>query len=315
MPLSAPACAPVAPEIPVIDRAFAAPPVGVLLFNMGGPATLADVEPFLVNLFSDRDIIELPMGALLQPVVARIIAKARGNGVRRNYASIGGGSPQLRLTRAQAMALNDHLDRQTGRRHVVEVAMRYWQPDTETALQRLASEGVSRLVTLTLHPHFSRATTESSRREFERVVAQPKWRGRFEVDHVEAYPDHPLYRALIDHDYALFAGEQLVEREAAGFPPFAFQAMLRAEARELKHALDFLHGAVSLAPTFPEVLIYDPVPMRLARLKNRERAQLLVESRSRPGLQAFLAAWMAALQALKMPHDLRWHLDVDPLEF
>jgi primosomal protein N' (replication factor Y) len=129
------------------------------------------------------------------------------------------------------------------------------------------------------------------------------------------HPDHPLYRALIDHDYALFAGEQLVEREAAGFPPFAFQAMLRAEAHELKHALDFLHGAVSLAPTFPEVLIYDPVPMRLARLKNRERAQLLVESRSRPGLQAFLAAWMAALQALKMPHDLRWHLDVDPLEF
>jgi protoporphyrin/coproporphyrin ferrochelatase len=209
MSFPAPGCAPVAPEIPVIDRAFAAPPVGVLLFNMGGPGTLADVEPFLVNLFSDRDIIELPMGALLQPVVARIIAKARGNGVRRNYASIGGGSPQLRLTRAQAMALNDHLDRQTGRRHIVEVAMRYWQPDTETALQRLASEGVSRLVTLTLYPHYSRATTGSSRREFERVVAQPKWRGRFEVDHVEAYPDHPLYlEAMADN----------VRRALAGFP-------------------------------------------------------------------------------------------------
>jgi primosomal protein N' (replication factor Y) len=129
------------------------------------------------------------------------------------------------------------------------------------------------------------------------------------------YPDHPLYRALAGHDYAAFAGEQLAEREAAGFPPFAFQAMLRAEAHELKQALAFLHDAVLQAPTFENVLIYDPVPMRLARLKNRERAQLLVESRSRPALQAFLGAWMERLLALKAPRELRWHLDVDPLEF
>ena len=129
------------------------------------------------------------------------------------------------------------------------------------------------------------------------------------------HPDHPLYQALRDHDYALFAGEQLAEREAAGFPPFAFQAMLRAEAGVLKEALAFLHDAVSSAPTIAGVLIYDPVPMRLARLKNRERAQLLVESRSRPLLQAFLAGWMEALQRVRISRDLRWHLDVDPLEF
>jgi primosomal protein N' (replication factor Y) len=129
------------------------------------------------------------------------------------------------------------------------------------------------------------------------------------------YPDHPLYRALIDHDYAAFAREQLAERDLAGFPPFAFQAMLRAEATELKQALAFLHDAVSAAPTFPEVLLYDPVPMRLARLKNLERAQLLVESKNRPALQAFLATWMEKLHAFKVPRGLRWHLDVDPLEF
>ena len=131
------------------------------------------------------------------------------------------------------------------------------------------------------------------------------------------YPDHPLYRALTGHDYAAFAGELLAERETAGFPPFAFQAMLRAEARELKQALDFLHEAVALAGALEaaEVMLYDPVPMRLARLKNRERAQLLVESRSRPALQAFLAEWMAQLYELKAPRELRWHLDVDPLEF
>ncbi len=129
------------------------------------------------------------------------------------------------------------------------------------------------------------------------------------------YPDHPLYRALVEHDYAAFANAQLAERESASFPPFAFQAMLRAEARELDQALDFLQGAVSRAPSFEEVLLYDPVPMRLARLKNRERAQLLVESRSRPALQGFLTEWMKTLHSLKTPRELRWHLDVDPLEF
>ena len=128
------------------------------------------------------------------------------------------------------------------------------------------------------------------------------------------YPNHPIYRALIDHDYTAFAHEQLAERDSAGFPPFAFQALLRAEAPELAQALEFLRNAVSLAPTFPEILLYDPVPMRLARLKNRERAQLLVESRSRPALQSYLTHWMTQLNTLKTPRDLRWHLDVDPVE-
>jgi len=131
------------------------------------------------------------------------------------------------------------------------------------------------------------------------------------------YPDHPLYRALIEHDYSAFAQEQLAERDAAGFPPFAFQALLRAEAPELAGALAFLATAVEAAEALaaPDISLYDPVPMRLARLKNRERAQLLVESRSRPALQSFLADWMTQLYTLKMPRDLRWHLDVDPLEF
>jgi primosomal protein N' (replication factor Y) len=130
------------------------------------------------------------------------------------------------------------------------------------------------------------------------------------------YPDHPLYRALTEHDYDAFAHEQLAEREAAGFPPFAFQALLCADAPALADALAFLSQAVAEAEAqaAPEVLLYDPVPMRLARLKNRERAQLLVESRSRPALQAFLGGWVARLYALKTGRDLRWNLDVDPQE-
>ncbi|MBN8473705.1 primosomal protein N' [Sulfuritalea sp.] len=130
------------------------------------------------------------------------------------------------------------------------------------------------------------------------------------------YPDHPLYQALIDHDYDRFARNQLEERRIAGFPPFSFQAMLRAEARAMEQALAFLAAARDAAAGFANgITLYDPVPMRMQRLMTLERGQLLVESTSRPALQAFLAAWMEKLYALKMPAGLRWHLDVDPLEF
>jgi primosomal protein N' (replication factor Y) len=131
------------------------------------------------------------------------------------------------------------------------------------------------------------------------------------------YPDYPLYRALAAHDYAAFAAAQLAERERAGFPPFTHQAMLRAEAPELAQALAFLKTAGELGNGLSrgEVSLYDAVPMRLHRLAHLERAQLLVESRSRPALQAFLAHWLGAIRALKTPKALRWHIDVDPLEF
>ncbi len=130
------------------------------------------------------------------------------------------------------------------------------------------------------------------------------------------YPSHPLYQALIAHDYAAFAAAQLAEREQAGFPPYVFQALLRAEAKQLDAALAFLAVAREAATALAgEVMIYDPVPMRLFRKMTLERAQLLVESASRPALQAFLASWVGGLYNQKTPRDLRWHIDVDPLEF
>ena len=130
------------------------------------------------------------------------------------------------------------------------------------------------------------------------------------------YPEHPLYRALVDHDYARFAQTQLDERRIAGFPPFSFQAMLRAEARGMEQSLAFLTAARRAAEALAAgVTLYDPVPMRMQRLMTLERGQLLVESPSRRALQAFLEKWMERLYALKMPAGLRWHLDVDPLEF
>lgn len=171
-------------------------PTAVLLFNLGGPDDLPSVEPFLVNLFSDRGIIELPFGAALQPAFARVIAKLRGPSVRRNYARIGGGSPQLRITNGQAAALEDRLNhgRSGDRRFRVFVAMRYSRPSCENALDAIAAAGIRRIVTLTLFPHYSKATTGSSRREFDRVLGQPVWQSfGFEVTHIDRYPDDPGY--------------------------------------------------------------------------------------------------------------------------
>ncbi|HEY5290850.1 MAG TPA: primosomal protein N', partial [Burkholderiales bacterium] len=129
------------------------------------------------------------------------------------------------------------------------------------------------------------------------------------------YPRHPLYLALAQHDYPGFARALLAEREQAGFPPYVFEAVLRAEAGELKTALGFLREAADLAgPPPPGITLYDPVPMTVTRLADRERAHLLVQSESRKALQAYLAAWSAKLHALPQ-RAVRWHLDVDPIEF
>ena len=131
------------------------------------------------------------------------------------------------------------------------------------------------------------------------------------------YPDHPLYAALVAHDYPGFAATLLREREQAGFPPYAFQAMLRAEAPDMSAAIAFLASARALpvVQEHADVVLYDPVPMRLSRLANLERGQLLAESHSRPALQAFLPRWREAIEGIKAPSRLRWHLEVDPLEF
>ena len=128
------------------------------------------------------------------------------------------------------------------------------------------------------------------------------------------FPDHPLYLALQKHDFDALAQTLLTERKMAGFPPYVYQALLRAEAHNIKIVLDFLMQAANLATTPRSVEIFDPVPSQMPRLKGMERAHLLVQSRSRKQLQAFLAKWYTQINTLPT-HKIRWILDVDPLEF
>lgn len=130
------------------------------------------------------------------------------------------------------------------------------------------------------------------------------------------YPAHPLYQHLGRHDFDAFARMALDERRTAGFPPFTHQAMLRADAPALKDAVEFLQHARRLAESSASasLRLFDPVPMRMTRLARRERAQLLVEADGRGELQGFLAGWMPMLYGQRTSRDLRWQLDVDPLE-
>lgn len=125
------------------------------------------------------------------------------------------------------------------------------------------------------------------------------------------YPHHPLYQAVIRHDYDGFAGELLDERRQAHFPPFMYQALLRAEGRELEIAMGFLKEAATLLDA-PAITINEPIPMTMMRVANVERAQLLIECPSRPTLQAFLKEWLALLRQMKTR--ARWSLEVDPVD-
>jgi primosomal protein N' (replication factor Y) len=128
------------------------------------------------------------------------------------------------------------------------------------------------------------------------------------------YPRHPLFAALERHDFAGFAQAQLDERRAAGFPPFVFEAALRAEAPKLETAIAFLKSAAALVRPPGEVRVFDPVPHLLTRRADLERAQLVMQSSSRQALQEYLRQLSAELFS-SSPRQVRWHLDVDPIEF
>jgi len=143
-------------------------PTGLVVLNMGGPDALAEVEPFLYRLFSDRELIQLPLGAVLQRPLARLISHFRAKSVRENYRQIGGRSPLLRWTSLQAQGVTRRLGA-TWRPYVV---MRYTRPRADEAVRRMRADGIEQAVVLSLYPHFTAATTGSSLNDFRRAVAR-----------------------------------------------------------------------------------------------------------------------------------------------
>jgi len=157
--------------------------LGVVLFQLGGPDTLAAIEPFLYNLFCDPDIIDFPFARIGRKPLAKLISTTRARKVQHHYATIGGGSPIRRFTERQARALEAELHRQ-GIDARCFVAMRYWHPFTREAIAELRAAQCDEVVLLPMYPQYSSTTTGSSLNE---------WRRHFHED-VPIHCVDPFYR-------------------------------------------------------------------------------------------------------------------------
>jgi ferrochelatase len=188
--------------------------VGVLLLNLGGPDSLHAVRPFLYNLFSDRDIIRLGPSFLQKPL-AWFISTIHSKKSEKMYSLIGGKSPILDITQAQASALEKALnsevmkirsyeDKKFSSSHPptnflsssykVYVGMRYWRPFIKDTVLEVIDSGIVHLVVLSLFPHYSRATTGSAIAECKRVVEPlTTHSSRFMVSYIEQWYDFPQY--------------------------------------------------------------------------------------------------------------------------
>ncbi len=165
--------------------------LAVVLFNLGGPDSLDAVEPFLRNLFSDPAILSVP-GLVRKPLANVLIARRRAPVAREIYAKLGGRSPIVEETRAQA----DALDKVLAERGVVAksfIAMRCWHPFSDETTDAVRVWGADKIVLLPLYPQFSRTTTASAFKDWERATRKagltaPSVR-------LCCYPDAPGFRA------------------------------------------------------------------------------------------------------------------------
>jgi ferrochelatase len=165
--------------------------IGVVLLNLGGPDSLDAVEPFLYNLFCDPDIIDFPGAFLFRKRLAKLISSRRHLRVQKQYAQIGGKSPLKDHTLKQAALLEEKLNEVFLAK--VYVAMRYWNPSTDDALDAIERDGIKRVILLPLYPHYSKATTVSSMKEWENRLKERHGRLDLDTTLIDAYYDHPTY--------------------------------------------------------------------------------------------------------------------------
>jgi ferrochelatase len=185
----------------------------IIFFNLGGPDRLDAVQPFLFNLFFDRAIIDLPL--IPRWLLARRISSKRAPTARSIYLKLGGKSPLVEETQAQALALQGRL----GPDYNVFIAMRYWHPMTAQAVRDVKEWGADRVVLLPLYPHYSLASTGSSLDLWRR---QAKSQGLdLPTATVCCYPDHPQWIKAVA-ELTMKRWEKL--REAGHNPRVLFSA-------------------------------------------------------------------------------------------
>jgi len=241
-----------------------------------------------------------------------------GRGTQRVEEALAAALPQARIARIDADST-----RRKGTAQALFSDVHAGQIDVLVGTQMIAKGHDFQRVTLVGVLNADNALFSHDFRASERLFAQlmqvsgRAGRGGLagEVLIQTRYARHPLYDALARHDYPGFARATLEERRQAHFPPFVYQALLRAEARTLEQALAFLHAAAAGLDGLPDgarITRYDPVPLTIVKVMHVHRAQLLIECASRAALQHTLHAWQPHLRSLKGA--LRWNLEVDPLD-
>ena len=212
-----------------------------ILLSMGGPDTTADIQEYLYNIFSDRTLIQLPGGSLLQKPFAAMISRLRKKKVQAHYNLIGGGSPLLRWTKAQARNLEQELAAELPGFKAYP-GMRYFRPSIESAIETACRDGFKHMILLPLYPQYSLATTGSSFEVARKVMAKHVDVG---VTYVRDFHDHADYIALMQdyiktniapEDTLLFSAHSLPQKFVDDGDPYVDQvketARLAAGDRE-----------------------------------------------------------------------------------
>lgn len=182
---------------------------GVMLLNLGGPDNLDDIAPFLYRLFSDPLIIDLPLGWLLRKPLAYLISKLRSLKVRDRYIAIGGGSPIREQTAQQAEGLSQLLDMP------VAFAMRYSNPQIDSAIKLLREQSVRHCVIIPLYPQYSSVTTLSSIRDWHKHN-----RNQLQYSIVQQHFEHPGFiDAHAQNLCKAFADLQHTPHHSSNSPP------------------------------------------------------------------------------------------------
>lgn len=140
----------------------------IFFINLGGPANLEEIKPFLFDLFMDRNIIPIPVSGLPRRLFANMLAKLRFHQVRKRYEKIGGGSPLVSLTQKQAQATQEILEKNLSEVYVV-TAMRYGKPSIESVFSSL-KKNTDLLIAFPLFPQYCKATTGTAWDEFKRAA-------------------------------------------------------------------------------------------------------------------------------------------------
>ncbi len=173
---------------------------------MGGPDCLDDVEPYLRNIFNDPNIIDIPFPGPIRKRFVRWLAGRRGPESREIYRQIGGKSPLLETTRAQAGLLESVLNRSGGSEFKVFTAMRYWSPLVEDVWADMLGGGFDKAVVLSLYPFYSTATGGSLVNLIGRLNKQSGF-DQNDLCLIDRFGDHPAFLKAMAEQIRRFLGE------------------------------------------------------------------------------------------------------------